>query len=358
VQTSSSARLLVLSVLTAALPLTAVAQVSPSGIISGRLISIAGTPAAGVRVAAVAASEANGRRDASSLLSFAQTDSDGRYRLENVPAGSYYIMAGSLQAPSYYPGNSKLSEATIVTLTTSSPVNVSDFRFVPPNGVVQIERTASVPGRFYGVITDGERIPLPLATVLLTNSRTGMRFITCTDRSGAFEFQGLPAGEFSMETRPAVRTGYYGGPQMIRSPDLGGHESFTGSVTIRADESLREEIRLRLFAPLDTSWQLRPDLYARFERTLPAAYAAGQLRNIRPPTLAYPPGVPGAKSGDSVALQLIIRDDGSLASLQVVSPDANADLARAALQELAGWTFQPDVRYSVGTITVTFTTPN
>ena len=79
-----------------------------TGIVTGSLKTADGKPAAGVRVGAVDAEDPSGK----SFLSIAETNSAGRYRLTNVPAGDYYIVAGRLTDLHYYPSGTDRSTAT------------------------------------------------------------------------------------------------------------------------------------------------------------------------------------------------------------------------------------------------------
>ncbi|HZI50446.1 MAG TPA: carboxypeptidase regulatory-like domain-containing protein [Terriglobia bacterium] len=86
------------------------------GSVSGRVLSTDGKPAAGVRVAAVVAPEQGTGNPTNvtggpTLLSLAQTDNEGSYRLENIPPGRYYITAGLVDLPTYYPGTRPLKAA-------------------------------------------------------------------------------------------------------------------------------------------------------------------------------------------------------------------------------------------------------
>jgi len=71
-----------------------------TGIITGRLLSTDGQPVEGVRVSAMAVPDVP-VTNAASLMSSAITDSAGSYRLQNIPAGKYYVIAGLLEAPTY-----------------------------------------------------------------------------------------------------------------------------------------------------------------------------------------------------------------------------------------------------------------
>jgi tetratricopeptide (TPR) repeat protein len=79
-----------------------------TGIVTGVLKTSDGHAAAGVRVGAVDVDDATG----SSLLSVTETDSGGRYRLINIPAGRYYIVAGRLSDLHYYPQGGERSTAS------------------------------------------------------------------------------------------------------------------------------------------------------------------------------------------------------------------------------------------------------
>ena len=49
-------------------------------------------------------------------VSLAETDSTGRYQLENVPPGRYYITAGRLDVLTYYPGTLEVSQGLVVSI--------------------------------------------------------------------------------------------------------------------------------------------------------------------------------------------------------------------------------------------------
>ncbi len=99
-----------------------------SGAVSGIVRTSAGTPAAGVRVSAMVPPEA--APDAASAASFsalAQTDEQGRYRLEGIPAGRYYIVAGRVDLPTFYPGTADMAKARIFSIAPGGAVSGIDF---------------------------------------------------------------------------------------------------------------------------------------------------------------------------------------------------------------------------------------
>jgi hypothetical protein len=103
--------------------------------VSGVVRASDGRPASKVSVTALRADTITTIR---AMLSLTETDSDGRYRLENVPPGSFYITAGRLDVPTYYPGTLQIKEAQIVSVPSGGTLTAIDF-------VVQDASTAPPP---------------------------------------------------------------------------------------------------------------------------------------------------------------------------------------------------------------------
>jgi hypothetical protein len=109
--------------------------INQNGTVAGVLRDSFGAPAVGVRVSAMARpDEIKDLLAASSFGALAETDSAGRFRLENVPPGRYYIVAGRVDAPTYYPGTVQANEGKIVQITPG--LSVSGIDFVLNNGSV------------------------------------------------------------------------------------------------------------------------------------------------------------------------------------------------------------------------------
>src|SRR6185503_18398081 len=82
-----------------------------------------GAPAVGVRVAAMVpppSLELTTPGSLSELTAIGKTDESGRYRLEDVPPGRYYIVAGRVDAPTYYPGVASMAGATALAVTAGT----------------------------------------------------------------------------------------------------------------------------------------------------------------------------------------------------------------------------------------------
>ena len=99
-----------------------------SGTVSGVVRTSAGIPAAGVRVSAMVPPEVGTEAALSgSFAALAQTDEQGRYRLEGIPQGRYYIVAGRVDLPTFYPGTADVSNARIFAIAPGGAVSGIDF---------------------------------------------------------------------------------------------------------------------------------------------------------------------------------------------------------------------------------------
>src|SRR5688572_20455266 len=99
-----------------------------TGIVTGTLKVQDGASAAGIRVGAVAIDDPT----ASSFLSVAETDSAGRFRLTNIPAGRYYIVAGRLNNLQFFPNAKTPAEATEIQVEAAKIR--SDVNFTVASG--------------------------------------------------------------------------------------------------------------------------------------------------------------------------------------------------------------------------------
>jgi len=96
------------------------------GVVAGRLRTPDGGPAAGVRVAMMALSGTNDPAPGV-LDGIASTDAAGNFRMENIAPGRYYIVAGLVDSPTYFPGVATATDATVITVTSTTPVTGMDF---------------------------------------------------------------------------------------------------------------------------------------------------------------------------------------------------------------------------------------
>ena len=131
------------------------------GTVTGVLTTEASLPAPGIRVAVMTQPESPAdATSASSLVSITETDSAGRFRLENVPAGRYYVTAGRVELPTYFPGTLELRAGKIVTVAAGDTVSGVNFSIkdVSDRGVVSINAVLRIPIRIHA--EEGTRIPV------------------------------------------------------------------------------------------------------------------------------------------------------------------------------------------------------
>ena len=101
------------------------------GVVTGTVRRPDGTPAAGVRVAAMPTDASPTAGNGSTLVALAQADPSGQFRLEDVPPGRYYIIAGRVDAPTFYPGVQDVGSGRVITVTSGATTDGIDFSATP-----------------------------------------------------------------------------------------------------------------------------------------------------------------------------------------------------------------------------------
>jgi hypothetical protein len=160
------------------------------GTVTGVLRTNEGAPMTSVRVAVV---PADGTDAGSVLQAIAETDSDGRYRMENVPPGRYHIMTGRIDSPLFHPGVDDIRRATTIVVADGSTTQVAEMLFI---------RTR-ISGRVVDAVTGlGRRIESlsVCCDYSLISSRAGFLEVAFTPvrtpvhDDGHFEFSAVSAG--------------------------------------------------------------------------------------------------------------------------------------------------------------------
>jgi hypothetical protein len=169
------------------------------GIVVGRILLEDGSPAVGVRVSAMPVPQSAGPASASVLNSITQTDKDGNYRLENIPPGPYYIAAGLVTAPTYYPGGSSPTSSSVVNVVANTPVRNIDFRIPHSAGF-------KVSGHVVGLPTTGVALR-PVVTLLPRNAFTRIPFPMAPVKTDfTYEVGNIVPGDYSVQISGAGMT--------------------------------------------------------------------------------------------------------------------------------------------------------
>jgi hypothetical protein len=192
----------------AVLALAAASVQAPTGTMAGRILDKDGNPYIRALVQAVAVVFQDGREI---LVPVAQAESDaeGEFRIEGVPAGRYLVSAsdpspanvlsdatGPLRyPPTYFPGVLQAERAKRVTVTAGSAPARVEFRLqlVRPSGVSGVIRTE-----------DGR--PLVNGAVVMTAEENGVRSAVPPEDvtilpDGAFSFRNVPPGRYQIRAR-------------------------------------------------------------------------------------------------------------------------------------------------------------
>jgi hypothetical protein len=167
-----------------------------TGIVTGQLKTVDGAPAIAVRVAAMpvptsTADPADGVQyfvfppaEASTL-----TDRNGRYRLANVPPGHYFIMAGSMGEPTYFPAALAIDKASVVTVQPNTTSTNVDFSLLRKFG-----------GKVSGRVNPGTGASQLKATLL--GGQLEELLDVPIDANGVFEFGQVPPGSYLLGLFP------------------------------------------------------------------------------------------------------------------------------------------------------------
>jgi len=179
-----------------------------AGSISGTVLAQDGRPAANLRVSTAAA------EDSSALLTITQTDAAGRFRLDNIRPGRYVVLAGPVDAPTYFPGTNSRNGATVITIAAGQVLTGIDFRMLASSGlrfagrVIRLDGTgAVVPAAPAGAAGPPFQIIAnsPIATTIRLSG--GSRPVPpgqgAVAPDGSFQFTNLGPGTYQVMITPA-----------------------------------------------------------------------------------------------------------------------------------------------------------
>jgi hypothetical protein len=185
-------------------------------VIAGRILDASGGPAPLLTVSALRQQTALDKTTVATTAHMAQTNDQGEFRLEDLDAGNYLVIAAPYpprfapprpramaSAPTYYPGTRDRETAQVLTVAAGQVVD--DLRFslvlLPAHEVS-------------GVVIDEAGVPLAGMIVVLmsdpTNGGTATPATGQTDQDGAFRIGSIMSGRYRVRAgagRPPVAGG-------------------------------------------------------------------------------------------------------------------------------------------------------
>jgi len=176
-------------------------------------------------------------------------------------------------------------------------------------------------GKFTGTIFDPSDGAVPNATVIMTNHKAETLDMTTSNAEGSFVFKALPAGEYEMKV---LKPGFapYVAPNVLLGPsrDLGMDVQAEGSTKAKPSTETSEKpkpARIRIGGNVEF---------------------AKVLTKVQP---IYPESAKAAGAQGSVVLHTIVSMDGRPLSVEVLNSHIDPELARAAVEAVNQWRFQP-----------------
>jgi hypothetical protein len=125
------------------------------------------------------------------------TDADGRFRLETVRPGRYFITAGFVDTPTYFPGVLRPADARAVVVTAGSILPGIDFALAQSAGVNVTGRVKGIPDNM-----PAGYIHVALSPVGITRIEQRLDVVVAPD--GTFQFQRVGPGTYGVLTNPTI----------------------------------------------------------------------------------------------------------------------------------------------------------
>jgi TonB family protein len=189
-------------------------------------------------------------------------------------------------------------------------------------------------GKFTGTVLDISDAAVPNATIIMTNQKANTIDMTTSNAEGNFVFKALPAGQYEMKV---VKPGFavYRAPQLVM--ESGRDFALTAKLEMG---SLSESVDVPAEASgkTATSTETGAEPKPTRIRTGGNVEAAKVISKVQP---IYPESARAAGIQGSVVLHAIVSKDGRPLQLQVLNSQIDPDLARAAVEAVSQWRYQP-----------------
>jgi len=191
-------------------------------------------------------------------------------------------------------------------------------------------------GKLTGTIVDPSDGAVPNATIVMTNHKANTVDMTTSDAQGNFIFKALPAGEYEMKVlRPGFAVHY---TALVLQPahdvaqavklDVG---SISDTVDVQAEYQGQPYAMKASPSTVTTAETKRIRVGGKVE-------AAKVISRVQP---VYPQSAKDAGAQGAVLLHAVVGIDGTPHSLEVLNSQINPDLARAAVEAVSQWRYQP-----------------
>ena len=186
-----------------------------------------------------------------------------------------------------------------------------------------------------GTVHDQLGGTIPKVTLSLTHTESGAKHEIKSNETGAFEFVGLPAGNYSLETTAM------------------GFQSMKASMQLAAGQVRRQDVTLQV-GTLQETITIRdgpPSPITGRQRQFSPSASSGcstepNSGGIKPPTKIhdvrpiYPSSMRGTDTEGKVELDAVIGLDGAIKTVQTADA-TNRDFADAAEEAVRQWRFTP-----------------
>jgi TonB family protein len=186
-------------------------------------------------------------------------------------------------------------------------------------------------GPFVGTIHDPSGAAVRNATVIMTNQKSDAIAMTASDAAGNFVFKALPSGEYEMRV---VKKGFepYRVPRVALERGREASQNVTLGVTGTSEDV---DVVAKGTGAADGS---KTGTKVPLVRLGGEVQAAKILSKVTP---AYPAVAKAAGIQGTVILHAIIGMDGKPLSLRIINDQVDPELARAALEAVSQWHYQP-----------------
>lgn len=184
-------------------------------------------------------------------------------------------------------------------------------------------------GTLFGTVYDASGAVVPNATVIVSNAELRTRDMTTTGAVGSFEFAGLAAGRYTVEV---LKPGFarLRLSDVVLEPNQSRHLPLTLQIG-----SISERIDVVAAGAKKTA---APEGAPQRVRVGGNVQATKLVKMVKP---VYPPAAKAAGIEGAVLLEAVIARDGSVQSLRVMNSQIDPDLARAAVEAVSQWQYEP-----------------